>query len=311
MSAPAATPAGAPPPASASDPLLGPRKGLLPIDRLMLGYLALTTVLLVVAGRGAPATWAPLGVRLAFAVLLLVLRRWGVPRGRGWEALRLGYPVAYYGFFYAELAILNQLVTSERFDAIVVGWEEALFGGMPSQTWRVAWPFRPLSELLHLAYVSYYGMPSFLLITLLVKRRMRAFEEAAFAITATFMACYAWFIFFPVVGPFHYLGAAELGEHAGVFPALVHGILHQGSSPGTAFPSSHVAIGVAALVEAIRHSRVASVVLGVLVPLMAAGAVYGGFHYAIDAVAGLALAVLVNPVARAGWRAMGGRLDPR
>lgn len=284
--------------------------GLRPIDRLMLGYMALTGLLLLGAGRGAPDTWAPLGVRVVFILLVLILARWPLPPGRVWRALRLGYPVAYYGFFYGELAILNRLVTAERFDPMVVAWEEALFGGMPAVTLRVAWPARLLSECLHLAYLSYYAMPSLLLVTLVVRRKLLAFEEAAFTITATFMACYAWFILFPVVGPFHHLGPAVLGAEPGVFPALVHRILHQGSSPGTAFPSSHVAIGAATLIEALRHSRFASAVLLILVPLMALGAVYGGFHYAVDALAGLVLAVVMNPLARWGWRRMGGSLDP-
>jgi membrane-associated phospholipid phosphatase len=87
-----------------------------------------------------------------------------------------------------------------------------------------------------------------------------------------------------------------------VVAELVHRILHAGSSIGTAFPSSHVAISTTALLQALRYDRFVSVVLLVLVPSLALGAVYGGFHYAIDAVCGAVLALIMTPVSRWWWR---------
>ena len=72
---------------------------------------------------------------------------------------------------------------------------------------------------------------------------------------------------------------------------LVLWVLHAGSTRGTAFPSSHVAIALAISLSAFRWRRLPGVVLLVLTALLGAGAVYGGFHYATDVVAGMALGV--------------------
>jgi membrane-associated phospholipid phosphatase len=73
---------------------------------------------------------------------------------------------------------------------------------------------------------------------------------------------------------------------------VVHAILAGGSSWGTAFPSSHVAVSwVAALVLWREHRRAfwlaAPVAFG-----LALGTVYGQFHYAVDAVAGAGFGLL-------------------
>ncbi|WP_428277401.1 phosphatase PAP2 family protein [Candidatus Palauibacter sp.] len=103
----------------------------------------------------------------------------------------------------------------------------------------------------------------------------------------------------PVAGPryeFVQIGG-EIGE--GTLFGIVHGILETGSSKGTAFPSSHIAASLAGVVAAGREDRRWFRLL--LVPELAltAGTVYGRFHYAVDALAGILLGLLVCAVLRA------------
>jgi membrane-associated phospholipid phosphatase len=56
---------------------------------------------------------------------------------------------------------------------------------------------------------------------------------------------------------------------------------------GNAFPSAHVAGAVPPLVFACRHLPPLGAILAVLIVLMGLGAVYDGYHYASDVVAGL------------------------
>jgi len=271
-------------------------RGLLPADWVLAGYFAATAILLLRAPGHAIVV--PLAVRLAFFAILFGLRRWPVPRNRFWSFLRLAYPVVFYPYCYAELDLLNTLVTTSRFDEAILVVERAVFRSMPSVELRAWLPWRPLSELLHFAYLSYYLVPSFVVLVLFARHRDYEMAETTAVITATFVACYVCFIFVPVVGPFHHLVPPD-PEPLGVVATVVHRILHAGSSVGTAFPSSHVAIATAALLQAIRYDRMAAIVLWVIVPCLALGAVYGGFHYAIDASCGAVLALLVNPIARA------------
>ena len=80
---------------------------------------------------------------------------------------------------------------------------------------------------------------------------------------------------------------------------LTHRLLAEGSAWGTAFPSSHVAVALVAAWCAWCFVRPLGFVLLPAAVLLALGTVYGQFHYAVDAVAGAALAGLVIGLA---WR---------
>ena len=83
-------------------------------------------------------------------------------------------------------------------------------------------------------------------------------------------------------------------------------LLESGSSQGTAFPSSHVAVATTQSVLAVAFFGRRGIVIPLITAALAAGAVYGGFHYAIDIVAGLALGL---GVAFAGLRLTRGVRD--
>ena len=107
--------------------------------------------------------------------------------------------------------------------------------------------------------------------------------------------CFAIFVAFPVHG-LRYLGVPE-GVPEGPVRGLVLSLLERGSSRGAAFPSSHVAVIVAQTLLALRHHPRAGRWVLVIAIGLGAGAVHGGFHYAVDALAGTALGVLIVPVA--------------
>jgi undecaprenyl-diphosphatase len=67
---------------------------------------------------------------------------------------------------------------------------------------------------------------------------------------------------------------------------LVLAVLVSGSSRGAAFPSSHAAVSVAASVAALRFQPKVGAVVAFVTALLLVGAVYGGFHYGVDMIAG-------------------------
>jgi membrane-associated phospholipid phosphatase len=127
-----------------------------------------------------------------------------------------------------------------------------------------------------------------------------AFNEAMLALTLSAVLCYLVFVVWPVQGP-RYL-AAPPGIPDGPIRSLTLSLVETGSSRGAAFPSSHVAISVAQTLSMLRHRRGFGVVLALVTFLLAMGAVYAGFHYVIDTLAGLAFGTfavwLARPLAR-------------
>src|SRR5207237_6477953 len=102
--------------------------------------------------------------------------------------------------------------------------------------------------------------------------------------------CYVVFLFFPVAGPRYAFDLAH-NRATGVWPArATQWLLDRGDSWGAAFPSSHVAAAVVAAVCALRYWRRLGLVLAPFTLGLGLSAVYGPFHFAVDAVAGLIVA---------------------
>jgi len=238
------------------------------------------------------------------------------PAARAWEWLATRwpratqtfgdwYPLVFIPALYAELAVLNHAVSGGAyFDALIIRWEQAVFRGQPSQTFAGAAPYRWLSEPLHAAYLSYYAIVFVPPLLIYLRRQRAQFQEAVFTVMLAFFAHYLFFVYFPVQGP-RYLFPPPGGALADGFAyRLAHLVLESGSSQGSAFPSSHVGVAVAQTAVLLRFLPGLAPVLGVLTVGLGAGAVYGGFHYAIDAAAGLALGTGCALVAPALFRAL-------
>ena len=87
-------------------------------------------------------------------------------------------------------------------------------------------------------------------------------------------------------------------QTAGPFHILVRLIQGRAGVRGNAFPSSHVMLAFVVMVFCFRYfPRVAPWLL-ICVLLMCVGAVYDGYHYAIDVLAGALLGVTVGALFR-------------
>ncbi len=269
--------------------LLGARPHARAIDRLMLVYLLGTGAYAALLGGGQGLLIAAGHALVAAAVAWLGRVR---PRRPATRFLRLTYPVLTTPVLYAELAVLNRYLTDRFFDATVQGWDAALFGGQPSVEWSARLPWLPFSEFLHLGYMAYYAIVPAALLGVYLTRGPDALHRTAFSVALAFFACYAVFIVFPVAGPRYEFPAIGGRLADGTFYGLVHTILESGSSRGTAFPSSHIAASLSAVLAAGREDRRWLWLLIVPEAALALGTVYGRFHYGIDAGAGIVVAVL-------------------
>lgn len=274
------------------------------LRRLFACYLLVSALALFFPHR--PAAW------LLFLVLHvlgagLLLEIGPASNAVGWVTARwprltrvIGdwYVLALVPALYSELAVLNVAVHGGKyFDDIILRWEAQLFGGQPSRELAVAFPNLAISEVLHFAYLSYYLIIYGPFLWLYLRCQTEAHQRAAFTVMLTFFAHYLFFIYFPVQGP-RYLFSAPAGEIAtGPMYQLAHQILEAGSSRGAAFPSSHVGVAFAQTTMAFLLVKRWAPLLVLLSTGLAVGAVYGGFHYATDAVAGFAFAMVLVAIA--------------
>ncbi len=273
----------------------------LAIDRAAIGYLALSG--LFALGGGRPGLMLAALHGLAIFLILRLARR-PLPVGRVATFFRLLYPVIATPLLYHELSVLNRFYTAGYHDPVVQGWEVAVFESQISQHLAARLPALWLSEFLILGYLTYYFLIPGLAIAAWRAGGRAGFHRFAVTVFLAFVFCYVWFLLFPVMGPRYWFGALQGPLEEGTLYRFARDLLAGGSSKGTAFPSSHVAATCAAWIAAAREDARPFFLTAVPVVTLVIGTVWGGFHYAVDATAGLLVAavmVAVSPwvVARA------------
>ena len=270
-----------------------------PAAALLAAYLAATLPFAVRGGAGVGL--------LAGLAALLAAAAWSLWASRG-RALAAWLPLLAVPACYAALPLVSAgLGRTALHDPLVIAWETALFGTSPAVALSARWPVRALSELLHLGYLSYYAViylpPAWLWWRATRDPGRRdAFAAATWTVWLAFVACYAVFASLPVQGPW-YQWPAPATVPDGPARGLVQALLRAGSSRGTAFPSSHVAVSVAQTLALAQVAPRLAVATGVATALLAVGAVYGGFHYAVDVVVGAGVGAVIG--------ALGPRLHAR
>lgn len=265
-----------------------------PVDWLLGGYVAFVTALIVIRrGVGTATPWILAGHVLLFALLVLLAR--GQPRGRLGEMLHDLYPLILLIPFYTELGFFGRDSGTQHIfanDAVVQGWEQQLFGSQISYQWIRQSPSVFWSGLLHLSYLSYYPLVVVGPILLTIRGRRLETHRVLFVTMTAYVACYLVFLLFPVAGP-NYAFPHPTGPVRDVWSArTVYAVLGSGSSIGTAFPSSHVAATLAAVFALWREWKSLAVTLAVPAALLVLAVVYCQMHYGIDALAGIAVAVV-------------------
>ena len=281
---------------------------------LLVFYLGGTAPLLALGGV-TPVRLVALALRVAAVLVLLRLASRRRVDGSLEQVLVDWAPLILVPALYGDLPLLMEgLAGTVRYhDPAIARLEFAVFGAQPAFQWAGRWPSRALSELLHACYASYYVLiylPPLLLYLGMTGPEPRlgqnteAFQDTVLAVQVAFLICFLAFVFFPVQGP-RYLGVPQ-GVPDGPVRRLVLALLEAGSSRGAAFPSSHVAVATTQFVMVVRYQPRLSFLVFAISLGFAAGAVYGGFHYAVDALAGVAVGTLAVPLAGALRR----RLEP-
>jgi membrane-associated phospholipid phosphatase len=263
------------------------------VDKLLLAYLAIVTVVALVRAPREPGCWWLLPAHGLFVLLVFLIRR--RPLGPVGRLVAEVYPLLLLVGLYGEIGILNGRSVRVH-DGLIQQWEAALFGSQVSMEWWRAMPSRFWSTVLHGAYYSYYLIVSVPAIVFLSRGQVIAARRFVFAVMATFVTCYLFFIFFPVAGPYYVFPRPDPWFTDNAPARLVYATLAAGSSYGAAFPSSHVAAAVAATVASWRGSRRLGMALLIPTVLLTVGVVYCQMHYAVDAIAGALVGAAV------GWK---------
>lgn len=297
-----------------------PVRGLLAVEWLIMGYLAITLVLMLLTYTKLHNPESMLFGRIRIVAITAAL--WAVYRMipcRITIFFRVVAQLALLSWWYPDTYEFNRMFPN--LDHIFATWEQQLFGCQPSQLFCLYFSHPVFSELMDLGYACYYPMIA-VVIVFFFGWRYEQFGRTSFIVLGSFFVYYLIYIAVPVTGPQYYYKAVGMAEIArGVFPNLGdyfathqealaspgyhNGIFYQmvidahnaGERPTAAFPSSHVGVSTILMILAwsTRNRRFFFMLMPFYI-LLCLSTVYIYAHYAIDVLGGWMSAIIIYAV---------------
>lgn len=266
-------------------------------DRIYLAVFAVLT-LLMCARHERVEHWPWYAAWNLCAIVAIVLLARKHRDAVGWEFAHDWLPIIFFTVVFEEVSFLSLSVRGSWQNAHLIALESLLFA-MPPTVWMHQRASSWLIEFLEFGYAAFYPLyPVFAGIFWAWRDRQRfagAFRRLTDALSVGYVLCYATYLFFPTQSPANRLGVQQLASaHGGPFQALVQLIQNRGGVHGNAFPSSHIMLTFVVLVFAYRFLPQVAPWLLVPILLMCVGAVYDGYHYASDVVAGALVGIAVG-----------------
>lgn len=269
------------------------------VDRLYLAYLAAMAVLAVWRGRSG---FGIALAHLAIAILILLLAA-GSTRSSLGRFLHSWYPLAMFIFSFEEIARYSLVFAPHWQDFRIIALEQRIFGISPN-LWIMRFASRPFSELMDAGYFSYY--PLFPVVAGLLYGRKdkardkerRPFQLLVLRCVVMYLISFAVYLTFPLEGPRHALPGFHVPPPGWLFSWLVRIIQSGAGVHGNALPSSHVALALLCALAAQRHLPRLAPFVWISFLLISVGAVYAGYHYFLDVLAGIMVALTSAAISR-------------
>jgi membrane-associated phospholipid phosphatase len=235
-------------------------------------------------------------------VTLLVRRRERLP---GWARFLVDfYPAAFIPVLYETLGPLIAAARGHARDAVLIAADRALFG-TDVTVWLQRFVNPALTTLFYLSYTTYYFI-ALALGFVLLRRSTEDLQRFLFTVTLCYYVSYAGYFALPALGPRYALAEShtvvlETTRIAATIERTLNELEH---TKYDVFPSGHTMIAVTVLLVAFRRARDVFWYLLPFATLLVLSTVYCRYHYVVDVIAGIALAVVTVPLGDAIYERM-------
>lgn len=199
---------------------------------------------------------------------------------------------------YQSLGNLIQYLRAD-IDPWLIHIDVFLFGVHPT-VWIERWITPWLTDLMSVAYGSYYFLPVILVVSLYLKGRRHEFNLTLFVLVFGYYISFIGYILFPAIGPRFTLTHLQSIPLEGSFITdwVRDGLNALEHNKRDVMPSGHTQISLMVLSIGYRHVRVLFYVFFTFVIALIVSTVYLRYHYVIDLAAGTLVAlgcVIVAP----------------
>ncbi|MDD8018668.1 MAG: phosphatase PAP2 family protein [Bacteroidota bacterium] len=275
-------------------------------DVITIYFVFFLTVVEILCARHFPM-WAVYTIsNLVFIIFIYVSSRYvAAHHEQHFSFVRLArdwYLVPAILFIYTQASSLAHPLHLRDYDNVLISIDRWLFGVNPTQ-WISQFALPWITEILQMAYSSYYLFFIVLFFELYRRKDMTAFYSGSMLVVYGFYLSYVGYMLVPAVGPRFTLHNFLMinNELPGVFltPYLREIINIGGGVPldaanpiafihRDAFPSGHTQLTLVAMYVAFSNHTQSRWWLFVVGSLLIISTVYMRYHYVIDVAAGVA-----------------------
>ncbi len=274
-------------------------------EKLAAAFFLYTSGLSIVLPVDPGITRTTLGVNaLVLLGFVLLSRADALRRGLFLGVVRDWYPAPLMVLAYRELGWFALPHASTALEEAWVVWD---------RWWLYDLGFKALIEaagplvpsLLEISYSLVYTTAPFALAALYICHKRERVDAFLFTFLAAILSAYVLFPFFPSEPPRTVFPDADLPTYLTPFRRFNHGLLSGYGIHTSVFPSAHVSGSFSAALAMIRllpERKWVGRYLLVLAAMIATSTIYGRYHFLVDALAGLALAIAAEAAGRLIYR---------
>lgn len=239
---------------------------------------------------------------LFFHVFAIFLLFWipNAPQNVVINWFKIWSPIVIIPINFTELHYLVHAVSPMDFDQALISMDFSLFGIHPT-VWMEKLHNPWLTEYLQFVYTTFYFLPIILAFILWRKKDFKKFDYFTFIIVYGFYLSYLGYFIVPAIGPRFTLEHLQTIQISGVWAtdAIRHTLNQLENIQRDAFPSGHTEMTVLAMIYAFKYSKKYFYVLLIIGSSLIFSTVYLRYHYVVDVIAGIVLALAVVITANA------------
>jgi membrane-associated phospholipid phosphatase len=219
-------------------------------------------------------------------------------------------PILFVILIYESLGSLIQYLHRD-IDSCLIKIDFFIFGIHPT-IWLEKWIFPWLTDIMSLAYISYYFLPIIFIVVIYLQHRAWEFDESVFILLFSYYLSFIGYILFPAIGPrstLAHLYSVPL-EGSFVTDFVRDGLNALEHNKRDCMPSGHTQIVLIVLYLANRFEKRIFYLFLPIVCCLILSTVYLRYHYVIDLFVGALFAigcVIIGPRLYRYWNVEGGR----
>lgn len=264
------------------------------VDGVNLVFLGIVVIFFAIAYRRVPDKATLIS---AYSMLFLLVNALAYLRDKTGDftlkkLLMLTYPILFLFGLFETFYLLIPYYNSNRYDLLMTQIDLVLLGCYPT-VWIERYVNPVLTELMYVLYIFYFPMPLIVVGWLYRKNMLQQVQEAFMVFFLCYYTAYIAYFFFPVEGPRYFIATLHTVRLDGLIltDTIRNFIDFFEPNKLDCFPSLHSAILSVTMLVCYRHNKTMfwlfqPIAVGIMVSL-----VYCRYHYVVDIIAGLVLAV--------------------